>query len=234
MGVEFVNGYKWYGDGDDKPYEAEAAYYLNFQIKSALASLDCLSSYLGDFAWENRCQYYHYYCDHLLFSMGQIANRFLIVDEKKIENLSKEKKKQILERNVQNRKNRINFEFSEASFPILSEKHARNVIEHIDEYNRYIIDENHGVGGFNLIDEKEDEKLISDLRKRRDTHPYTLDLLDGKLLVRYNRKDIDIDLVKLRVELLSLQENVNWIRDMIRKSNDFLKANSLPDGVTIR
>ena len=233
MGVEFVNGYKWYGDGDDKPYEVEAVYYLNFQIKSALASLDCLSSYHEDFAWENRYQYYHYYCDHLLFSMGQIANRFTIVDEKAIKG-SKKKRKQTLERNAQNRKNRINFGFSEATFPILSEKHARNVIEHIDEYNRYIIDENHGVGGFNLIDEKEDEKLITDLRKRRATHPYTLDLLDGKLLVRYNRKNIDIDLVKLRAELLSLQENVDWLRDMIRKSNDFLRANSLPDGVTIR
>lgn len=234
MPLETVNGYKWYADGDDKPYEAEAAYYLHFHIVSALDSLDHITTIRYDSgAWENRCQYYHYYCDHLLFSMGQIANRFLIVEKKK--NKGKEKlKKQIRKRNEQNRKNRANFEFSEESFPILSEKYARNVIEHIDEYNRYIIDKNRGVGGFNLIDEKEDEKMITDLRTRRATHPYTLDLLAGKLLVRYNRKNIDIDLEKLRAELLSLQKNVKWLMDMIHKANEFLNSKPLPDGVTIR
>lgn len=234
MGLESINGVKMYGDGDDKPYEAEAAYYLNFHIISALDSLDHLTNPSNDDgAWENRCQYYHYYSDHLLFSMGQIANRFLIVDESNIKGNEK-KRKQVLARNKQNGKNRANFEFSEESFPILSEKHARNVIEHIDEYNRFIIDENHGVGGFNLIDEKEDEKLIMDLRTKRATHPYTLDLLAGKLLVRYKRRNIDVELEKLRAELLALQKNVKWLMEMIRKPNDIVNYKLLPEGVTFR
>jgi len=231
MSVKVQNEYKWYSFDEDTPYEAEPAYYLNFQIVSALFSLDQLFTVSDDGGlWENKCQYYHYYSDHLLFSMGQIANRFLIVDEKNIKGTEK-RKKEIIERNKQNNYNKCIFEFSEESFPILSEKHARNVIEHIDEYNRFIIDKKHGVGGFNLIDEKEDEKLITDLRTKRATHPYTLDLLAGKLLVRFNEKNIDIDLEKLRVELLSLQKNVKWFLDRIQDADNLIKSTPLPAGV---
>lgn len=53
MPIEIINGHKFYSDGDDKPYEAEAAYYLNFQITSALSSLDHLTTLCNDgFVWE--------------------------------------------------------------------------------------------------------------------------------------------------------------------------------------
>lgn len=63
-----------YIKSDDKGYEVETSYYLNFQIISALASLAKIDSFTDSYEWENRCQYYHYYTDHLLFSIGQIRS----------------------------------------------------------------------------------------------------------------------------------------------------------------
>ena len=67
-----------YIGSDDRGYEAETSYYLNFQIISALASLAKIDSFNDSYGWENPCQYYHYYTDHLLFSIGQITNRFQV------------------------------------------------------------------------------------------------------------------------------------------------------------
>ena len=109
-----------YIKSDDKGYEVETSYYLNFQIISALASLAKIDSFTDSYEWENRCQYYHYYTDHLLFSIGQIANRFQITDR----DPEKEKNRKNL--------NRSNYQFSEDRYPLLSDKKARNVVEHIN------------------------------------------------------------------------------------------------------
>lgn len=193
-----------YLDCGDKAFEAESAYYLNFQIMSALASLERLESFDPHFAWENRCQYYHYYCDHLLYSLGQISNRFL-VNEQKDSALLKERKQC----------NRMNFRFSEAAYPILSDKRARNVIEHIDEYNQGIIENKRGVGGFNLVDAETDSALINDLRSRKETHPYTLDMLCNTIYIRRKNDDLSIRLEPLRAELLQLHRSVKDFMDAI-------------------
>lgn len=182
--------------GNDKSFEVESAYYLNFQILSALFSMNCLFSENNDKKWTNKYQYYHFYSDHLLYSVGQIANRFVITG----------KDKDIkLERKLINR---TNYRFDESSYPILSDKRSRNMIEHIDEYNQKIILEKRGVGGFNLIDNYTDLSLITIIRSNRDTHPYTLDLLDQKLLIRWKTKNLDISLVDLKSELVKLQNSV--------------------------
>lgn len=106
-----------YAECDDKSYEAEATYYLGFQILSALFSINQLLSETDNFAWDNRCQYYHYYSDHLLYSVGQIANRFII---------SNKDKGLILKRKEMNRNN---YRFSDKAYPIISDKRARNMIE---------------------------------------------------------------------------------------------------------
>lgn len=192
-----------YIKSDDKGYEVETSYYLNFQIISALASLAKIDSFTDSYEWENRCQYYHYYTDHLLFSIGQIANRFQITDR------DPEKKK--------NRKNlnRSNYQFSEDRYPLLSDKKARNVVEHIDEYNLKIIESNRGVGGFNLIDANTDSALVDTLRANRHTHPYTLDLLSHELFIRRKNEDITVSLEKLKSELLSLKESVKSFMEFI-------------------
>ena len=55
-----------YIGSDDRGYEAETSYYLNFQIISALASLAKIDSFNDSYGWENPCQYYHYYYYYLL------------------------------------------------------------------------------------------------------------------------------------------------------------------------
>lgn len=192
-----------YTECDDKPFETESAYYLNFQINSALFSIKQLFSGCNEVDWENRCQYYHYYSDHLLFSVGQIVNRFVI---------SEKDKGLILERK---RMNRNNYLFTNEAFPILSDKRARNMIEHIDEYNQKIIQVKHGVGGFNLIDNQTDMKLITTLHTKRDSHPYTLDLLEEKLLIRWKKENLDISIDALEAELNSLLKNVHSFNEYL-------------------
>lgn len=185
-----------YIDCGDKAYEAETTYYLNFHIISAIASKERLVKFEDQFSWENKCQYYHYYCDHLLFSIGQISNRFIV--GKKDKPLVCARKKQ----------NRINYHFSEKDYPILSNKNARNTIEHIDEYNQHIIANYRGVGGFNMISEDTDLKLIQDLRGNRSIYPYTLDLINNELLINRKDEDVSIALDSLHSELLQLQKSV--------------------------
>ena len=224
MSVDYINGkVSGYSFDDETPYEAEAVYYLNFQITSALSSLDHLSTLCNDgFVWENKYEYYHYYSDHLMFSIGQIANRF--VPSGKDNQEKKERKK----------RNRNSFQFTQEQFPILSDKRARNVIEHIDERDTLVIQKHNGVGGFNVIDDDVEDELATFLLNNKETHIYTLDLESEELLIRDKDEDLVVNFEKLRAELLSLQENVNWLRDMIRKANVFLDTSSLPEGVTIR
>ena len=185
-----------YVESDDKAYEVESAYYLDFQITSALVSISRLSSYKEEQEWENKCQYYHYYCDHLLYSMGQITNRFL---NKYQDNNNIRQRKQY---------NRNNFQFTEEEFPILSDSRARNMIEHIDEYNQVIIDKNAVVGGFNTIDSETDPAIANVIRTQRETYPYTLDLINVSILIHKKSDNVTVPLDKLKKELIDLQSRV--------------------------
>jgi hypothetical protein len=157
-----------------------------------------------------------------MFSIGQIANRFVPSGKDNQEKIERKKR------------NRNSFQFTQEQFPILSDKRARNVIEHIDERDTLVIQKHNGVGGFNMIDDDVDEELATFLLNNKETHIYTLDLESEELLIRDKDEDLVVNFEKLRAELLSLQENVNWLRDMIRKANVFLNEKPLPDGVTIR
>lgn len=188
--------------GKEKAYECESIYYLDFQITSALFSLERLNdeTHIGD--WANKCQYYHYYSDHLLYSIGQIANRFATVSGDNKE--SRDRKKQ----------NRLNFSFDDTEFVILSTKYARNAVEHIDSYNSKIIEKHNGVGGFNLIDKETDLDQINRYRKKRYLYPYTLDLINYEILLR-NDSNFTVSLSDLRVELDKLQRNVSSFREKV-------------------
>lgn len=188
---------------DDREFERESAYYLSFQIVSALISLDYLNNYRDDLVWKSKYTYYHYYTDHLLFSVGMITNRFVITDKDKGLNLARKEA------------NRQNYKFTEDKYPILSDKRARNVIEHIDEYNQRIIKQKNGVGGFNVIDENASPELLNALHNRKDVHPYTIDLINQELLIRRNTTDLVIKLDSLKDELKSLHENVRSFADFL-------------------
>lgn len=187
---------------EEIPFEAEECYFLNFQITSALASLDYLLAghYDDSMPFDSKYEYYHFYTDHLLYSWGQIANRFTVNEKDK--GIRLERKERC----------KGNFFFAEDQYSMLNDKRARNTIEHLDEYNQKIIEEHKGVGGFNLIDSSVDENLVSLLRSRRDIHPYTLDLLLNQLHLQRNGEALTFDLLKLKEELLLLRDSVRTYR----------------------
>ena len=186
-----------YIETDDRGYEAEATYYLSFHILSALFSIKkLLCGENRTEGFENEVQYYHYYVDHLLFSVGQIHNRFFSGHKSKRED------------NRLREQNEINYAFSPEKYPVLSDKNARNTVEHIEEYNRLIIAEHYGVGGFNCIMEGMSPDARKAIEGRRETHPYTLDLIHKTLYVVRKGDAIQIDLMELREELECLNESV--------------------------
>lgn len=200
-----------YVETENKPYEAESAYYIDFQITSALFSLGkILNGVTENYKiFQNKYQYYHYYCDHLIFSLGQIASRFDIND--KDSSSIRERK----EANI------CNFAFSKEKYSMISKKTIRNTIEHIDEHNQKIIKKHRGVGGFNLIDNETDKEVCKALIERRNVHPYTLDLIKKQLFIMRNDVELNLNLEGLQNELLSLQKEAKnlllYSTEMLRK-----------------
>jgi len=190
-----------YINSADEAYELETSYYLHFQLVSALVSLDHIykCKYADNDLFESKAQYYHYYADHLLYSLGQIAERFReSSDPNKLNDYF-----------VRRAANRNNYEFDNNSFPILSNKAFRNTIEHIDEYNIEVIKKHDAVGGFNIIDEDTAKELTDTLRNKRDTHTYTLDLLLKKLYIERNETPLTMQLDDLKQKLLDLKKKVD-------------------------
>ena len=187
---------------NELPFEAEECYFLNFQITSALAALDYLlnQKYEESMPFDSKCEYYHFYSDHLLYSWGQITNRFVINNKDK--GIQRERKERCIG----------NFFFNEDQYSVLNDKRPRNTIEHLDEHNHKIIEDHKGVGGFNLIDCDIDEDLVMLLRNCRETHPYTLDLLSSQLYIQRNGNPLTIDLLVLKEELLKLRNSVRTYR----------------------
>lgn len=157
-----------------------------------------------DTDFDSKYQYYHFYADHLLYSLGQIGNRFIATDKDRGLNLERKNA------------NCINFEFTQEKYPILSDKSGRNTIEHIDEHNQSIIKNEKGVGGFNLIDFDTDNSLIDVFTTRRKTHPYTLDLINQKIMIMRKGNEIDIGLYDLKQELLNLYDKVIYFRETLK------------------
>lgn len=185
----------------DDAYEAETSYYLHFQLVSALISLDHIYNckYSDSDLFESKAQYYHYYTDHLLYSLGQIAERFR-------ESLDPNKTNDYFVRRAENRNN---YGFDKNNYPILSNKAFRNTIEHIDEHNIEVIKKHDAVGGFNTIDENTSKELTNTLRNKRDTHTYTLDLLLKQLYIERNETPLTMQLDDLKQELLDLKKKVD-------------------------
>lgn len=186
------------------PYEVETSYYLGFYVKSVLFSIELISKpHLQDDII-NIAQYYHYYTDHLLFSMGQIYERFS--DKKKNERYKE-----------RCNANRMNYDFKEETFPLLSNKIFRNIMEHIDEYNYDVTNENGGVGGFNYIDSNTSLALADSLRKDRKKHIYTLDLVEGFIyLTGKNQEEHSLRIEDIKNEAIRLECNINSFVSFIK------------------
>ena len=175
----------------DDAYEAETSYYLHFQLVSALISLDHIYNckYSDSDLFESKAQYYHYYTDHLLYSLGQIAERFRESNNPNSTN----------DYFVRRSANRINYGFDKNNYPILSNKAFRNTIEHIDEHNIEVIKKHDAVGGFNTIDENTPEERKDTLRNKRNNHTYTLDLLLKRLYIEREDTPLTMNLDDLKV-----------------------------------
>lgn len=202
-----------YAKNDDLANEAETTYYLRFHIKSALISLHMISSYdkKDDVIYESKAQYYHFYTDHLLYSLGQIAERFRLSSKKNP--TAKE-----IEYNERRKINRNNYQFTDKEFPILSDKSFRNTVEHIDEHNVDIIDNHIGVGGFNYIDDSTSDELIDMLLSNRHNHIYTLNLKTMEIYITRQENKLTLDLTLLTSELNHLLDNVNSFASFIENN----------------
>ncbi len=200
-----------YANCGDIANEAETTYYLRFHIKSALISLDMISTYNQekDKVFENKSQYLHYYTDHLLYSLGQIAERFRVKDKPSA------KEADYYERRKLNRKN---FQFTDNDFPLLSNKDFRNTIEHIDEHNIDVINNHNGVGGFNYIDDDIHDELANTLLSTRQNHIYTLDLSKNLLYITRQGNELVLDFALLTDELNRLMMNVNSFASYIERN----------------
>ena len=204
----FIPNTGLYIDDGNKAFEAETNYHLNFQIISALISIDfitnCKNNNIGPF--ENKAQYYHFYVDHLLYSLGQISERFHVVEQPRTYQI---------EYNERRKQNRINYNFNEVTFPILSNKDYRNTITHIDEYDINVISSYMGVGGFNYIDSETPDSLKETLLSNRYTHIYTLDLLSGNIYITRNDNELTLCIADLRKELNQLHDTVSAFADYL-------------------
>ena len=199
----------WYSQGDDYPYEVAATYQLKSYITFALVGLHKIENESpSDLElFDNRVQYYRFYLDKVFDSVGKIHSRFTTISK------GNPSVKQIKNEYVE--LNRLNYRFSEAIFPLLSNKKPRNIIEHVDERNLLTIKEHNGVGGFNVIFDNSDSALIDTLLKKRQHYPYTLDMR-YKTVYFYNiqdendqTKEFEIHLDDLKEELIKLKENIN-------------------------
>lgn len=108
-----------YINSADEAHELETSYYLHFQLVSALISLDHIYNckYSDSNLFESEAQYYHYYIDHhyidhLLYSLGQIAERFRESNNPNSSN----------DYFVRRSANRNNYGFDKNNYPILSNK----------------------------------------------------------------------------------------------------------------
>ena len=187
---------------DDAPFEAEVCYYLAYHVKSAIISIEkMLAERVNPLGFNSEVQYRHYYTDHLIFSLGQIANRFW----------KKSNQSQIYKHRVD--ANVDLFKFTASEYPTLCSeliKSIRNTVEHIEEYNIKTIQTSRGVGGFNTINENTDVKQLAAVKGRDDVHIYTLNLVEHVLYVKRDDKLL-LDLDSLKTDLTKLYKRIEYV-----------------------
>ena len=82
--------------------------------------------------------------------------------------------------------------------------------------------ESKGVGGFNVIFEDSDTDMVAAITSHRELYPYTLDLVNKRMLF-YNTqaklddvKEFDIDILELQRELRKLKQNINSFAEFVK------------------
>jgi hypothetical protein len=203
--------------GEERPYEVETTYQLKYYVSAALISIDYILSPVEEMMvrFENKVEYYRYHIDGLFNFLGLINDRFLCKPSSRDTDLQKKKQERVV-------LNKNNYQFTEQEFSILSNKIPRNIIEHLDERNVKTIIESKGVGGFNVIFEDNDADMVAAITFHREFYPYTLDLVNKKMLF-YNTqakiddvKEFDIDILELQRELQKLKQNIYSFAEFVK------------------
>lgn len=199
-----------YSKSEDYSYELETTYQLKYYISSALISIDCILELEDAMVnrFENKIRYYRYYVDNLFYFLGLINDRFVYKRNRNEDELNHEKENRVS-------LNKSNYQFEESKFVILSNKIPRNIIEHLDERNVKMIMDRNGVGGFNVLFKDSNNKMNESIRTNRMMYPYTLDLVNNKVLFYDaqakcdDMKKFEIDVLEIQDELKRLEKNVD-------------------------
>lgn len=115
------------------------------------------------------------------------------------------------------------YNFVSGSYPNISNRAGRNLIMHLFERNRKILNTEGIAGGFNVIYHHGNSMDLSIRDKNRNLYAYTLDLQDMKILFHDMQRDAktsvncnpdyEIDLKELEKELLMLKRQVKRVRE---------------------
>ena len=179
-------------------YQREHCYYIRYNTKKALYALDKLcNDYNGDI--QEKCFYYHVYLDLLFEAVGLIINRFKLKKEMENKNIG-----------IQIKNNCQEYDFTEERYPLLNDKKFRNFIEHIDEKDAMLIENEKYFGTFNLIYHNMDVKLKKELldTEKQQNNLLNLEEMTYTILNSYNNeiKKKTINLIELKKELIEINK----------------------------
>lgn len=189
-------------------YKFETTFYIKYNSSKALFAI---SKLFGPFKGnlQDRCFFYHIYLDLLFESVGQLINRFNPVKKpnsniwKNIENQAEKTKKE--------------YGYDKRSYQLLTDKDFRNFIEHIDEKDEVLVNDNLYFGTFNLIYPHMNKKIKENLLNPKKPQNNLLNLIDKTYTIYFvnnknNKKEIKtIDLKELKKEI----EEINVISNRI-------------------
>ena len=175
-------------------------YQLNYLVETALFSLNhILNDNSNDLGFDNKIHYYRFFVDHLLMCLGQI-NDYLVPKRQTNDAIS-------LNRNL--------YGFTESEFPIISNKNPRNLVEHLGERNNITINNNSGVGGFNVLFPDSDTELVESINNNPELYPYTLDKESNRILFSDNRGRVKGGVENYSVNLISLNNELSELKKRI-------------------
>ncbi len=189
-----------YAYTEDYNTEVVVNYQLSYLVDSALLSIDrVLGEYPQNHSYLNKIQYYRFYVDHLMMCLGRI-NDYLVPKGNATDFIN-------LNRNLYN--------FTDDTFPIISEKKPRNLVEHLSERNNITIKNYGSVGGFNVLFLDSDKELKDSVTNKKEYYPYTLDLENNSIVFSDNRNRSDGSIENYSIDLLLLRKELNELKQRI-------------------
>lgn len=180
--------------------QIQLEYYLN----SAIVSLDNIRTMIPELIqkYEKETYYYRAQIDNILYCCGCIHD---VMSHSKRDNIPDL------------------YNYSRDSYPNISNRAGRNLIMHLFERNKKIIEADESAGGFNVIKKHDSEKDKTVRQRNRRHYAYTLDLQDMKILFHDMQRDnanedssnpdYEIDLNTLGKELFELKQQAELVRE---------------------